>query len=67
MSVTADVLKTLRDVIVMNEKVTQLSGVTARLQARQDDHNNRIVRLETIIELAAGRGPAAGTRRLPLE
>ena len=62
MSLTGDALKTLRDVVLMNEKITRLSASTERLEHEQRNLADRLIRLETIIDLAR---EATGRRALP--
>ncbi len=64
MSVGDRILSTLRDVLLMNEKVTQLTARTDQLQQRVADHGERLVRLETIVEMAGGRRTPPGPPQL---
>ena len=59
MSLTTDALKALRDMVLINEKVTRLTAATERLDQEQRHVVERLVRLETIIDLAreAARRP----------
>ncbi len=52
MSLTSDALRALRDMVLINEKITRLSVVTERLDQEQRRVVERLVRLETIIDLA---------------
>ena len=62
MSLTSDALKALRDMVLINEKITRLSAATERLDQEQRRLSERLVRLETIIDLAR---EAARQPRLP--
>lgn len=64
MSVGDRILSTLRDVLLMNEKVTQLTTRTDQLQEKVADHGERLVRLETIVEMAGGRRAPPGLPQL---
>lgn len=55
MSIADRILSTLREVILINEKVTQLTNRTDQMQGKVADHGDRLVRIETIIEMAGGR------------
>ena len=62
MSLTTDALKALRDVVLMNEKIGRLTAATERLEHDQRNMADRLIRLETIIDLAR---EAAQRRALP--
>ncbi|MFC6842354.1 hypothetical protein [Xanthomonas theicola] len=52
MTSLTDVMKALREVIVMNERVTTLAGLVDKLAAESIETRERLVRVETILELA---------------
>lgn len=54
MSATERILAGLRNVVLMNEKVQQLTADTEGFQAQLVDHERRLIRVETIIEMAGG-------------
>ncbi|PPU86329.1 hypothetical protein XpopCFBP1817_19470 [Xanthomonas populi] len=61
MTTLTDVMKALREVIVMNERVTVLAGTVEKLAAESIETRERLVRVETIIDVAfktrgSGRG-----------
>lgn len=60
MTTLTDVMKALREVIVMNERVTNLAGAVEKLAAESIETRERLVRVETVLELAfktkGGRG-----------
>jgi len=52
MSTLADVMKALREVIVMNERVVGLADAVQKLAAESVETRERLVRVETILDLA---------------
>lgn len=62
MSTLNDVLKAVRDVVVMNERVTALAQRLDRLEASHSEVNDRVIRIETFLELVR---PAITRRVLP--
>ncbi len=55
MSVTDRILSALTTVIRMNDKVEEMAGLMKEQQRRIDDLNARMIRLETVLELALNR------------
>ena len=64
MSVTDRILSALTTVIWMNDKVEAMAGLMKEQQRRLDDLNARVIRLETMLEIALSHHPAFGTRLL---
>lgn len=62
MSTLNDVLRAVRDVVVMNERVTALAQRLDRLEASHSELSDRIIRIETFIEIVR---PAITRRALP--
>ena len=50
MSIVNEVLGSMRDVLLMADKVDRAGMVLSELSRELRDHDNRLVRLETIIE-----------------
>ena len=61
MSVTDRILSALTTVIRMNDKVEEMAGLMKEQQRRLDDLQGRVIRLETVLEMALNRssGPVA--------
>ena len=57
MSVTDRILSALTTVIRMNDKVEAMAGLMKEQHRRIDDLNGRIIRLETVLEIALNRAP----------
>ena len=55
MSVTDRILSALTIVIRMNDKVEEIAGLMKEQQRRIDDLQGRVIRLETVVELALHR------------
>lgn len=62
MSVTDRILTALATVIRMNDKVEEMAGLMKEQQRRLDDLNGRVIRLETVLELALNRSSGAPVR-----
>jgi hypothetical protein len=64
MSVTDRILSALTTVIRMNDKVEEMVGLMKEQQRRLDDLNGRVIRLETMLEIAlnshGGGSPSLG-------
>ena len=67
MSVTDRILSALTTVIRMNDKVEEMAALMRQQQQRIDDLNGRVIRLETVLELALSQNltTATGTPQLP--
>lgn len=48
----------------MNDKVEEMAGLMKEQQRRIDDLNARVIRLETVLELALNRPSGSGRRWL---
>lgn len=46
-----DIINTLKDILMLKEKVSTLSEVTREVLKKLDNHNERIIRLETKFEI----------------
>lgn len=62
MSAVGDVLTTLKSVVLLDFRVSELTRRIEALEARESDTRDRIMRLETYIQIASGGSPS--TRRL---
>ncbi|MCP9859766.1 MULTISPECIES: hypothetical protein [unclassified Cyanobium] len=62
MSVTDRILSALTTVIRMNDKVEDMAGLMKEQQRRIDDLNGRMIRLETVLEMALSRTSFQGHR-----
>ena len=62
MSLVGDAVSAMRDVVLLADKVDRLGGVLEELSREIRDHDRRLVRLETMVEMSR-----AGSRRLPDE
>lgn len=59
MSWLTDLSGNLKKIILMQDKVDRLGTEVRELRADVVDHGNRLIRIETMIELAQGRPPAS--------
>jgi galactokinase len=64
MSMMDRVLSALTTVIRMNDKVEEMAGLMKEQQRRIDDLNARVIRLETVLELALNRPSGTSARLL---
>lgn len=62
MSAWSDLRDSIRKIILMQDKLDRLAGGVAGVTDQVIDHERRLIRIETMIEMAQGR--AAGPRRL---
>ena len=60
MSVTDRILSALTTVIRMNDKVEEMASLMKEQQRRLDDLHGRVIRLETVLELALHRTTGSG-------
>lgn len=58
MSAWGDLKKSIRKIVLMEEKLNQLSAGLASMSERMMDHEKRLIRIETMIEYWPS--PAAG-------
>lgn len=64
MSMMDRILSALTTVIRMNDKVEEMAGLMKEQQRRIDDLNARVIRLETVLELALHRPSGTSARLL---
>ena len=62
MSAVNEILKAVRDVVIMNERVTTLSRQVEKLAADHSDLRERVIRIEAFIDMVR---PAVSRRELP--
>ncbi|HUY01982.1 MAG TPA: hypothetical protein VMV33_01745 [Rhodocyclaceae bacterium] len=62
MTTLGDVLKGIRETIVLNDRVEQLTKKVDQMEVRERDHAERLVRLETFVDFVR---PAITRRALP--
>ena len=67
MSLLSDVMRYGTDVVLLNERVERLTKEYAAATARLEDHERRLVRIETLFEflMKPPGGAAAPPRALP--
>lgn len=63
MSAWDDLKKSIRKIVLMEEKLNQLSDGLSSMSQQMMDHEKRLIRIETMIELAQPRG-RSGPKRL---
>ncbi len=56
MSIIKDAIASMKEVILISEKVERVGGVLSELSKEVRDHNDRLVRIETIIEMGIKTG-----------
>ena len=56
MSVWDDLKGSLRKIILMEARIDQLAGAVDKLSDQALDHEKRLIRIETMIEIAQSRG-----------
>lgn len=54
MSALDKVLEALRDAVIVNERIAQLSKAVEKLSADQESLRDRVIRIEALIEYARG-------------
>jgi hypothetical protein len=59
MSVLSEILRYGKEVVLLTERVDQLLQDRKRMMSKLEDHEHRLVRIETIMEFASRQ------RRLP--
>ncbi len=66
MSIWSDIRDSVRQIILMESRIDQLCASIDRLSYQGMDHERRLIRIETMIEMAQGtpdgtppRGPSA--------
>ena len=55
MSVWSDLKDGIRQIILLESRIDQLNGAVDRLADQGLDHEKRLIRIETMIEVAQGR------------
>lgn len=63
MSAIKDAIGAMRDVLLLTERVEQTGKVLSELARELREHDRRLVRLETLVEMARH----TGGKRLPRE
>ena len=52
MGTLKDVMSAMKEVLVLTEKVTQAGKVLSEISYELRDHDRRLIRLETMVEIA---------------
>jgi hypothetical protein len=55
MSLLSDVIKYGKDIVLLGERVEMLTAARKEMTARLEDHERRLIRIETLIELSQAR------------
>ena len=55
MSLIAEVIKYGKDIILLGERVDSLMAARKETTARLEDHERRLIRIETLIEISQSR------------
>ncbi len=55
MSAIKEVLSAMKEVLLLTEKVTRTGEVLSEMASELRDHDRRLVRLETMVELGRSR------------
>ena len=55
MSVWSDLKDGIRQIILLESRIDQLNGAVDRLAGQSLDHEKRLIRIDTMIEVAQGR------------
>ncbi|MBV8530873.1 MAG: hypothetical protein JO104_06115 [Candidatus Eremiobacteraeota bacterium] len=63
MSLKTDVLKALKDVITMNERIARLERESDKQDTNLLDVRDRVTRVEVFLELLRGAAPRRGSGR----
>ena len=64
MSIIKDAIASMKEVILISEKVERVGDVLSELSKEVRNHNDRLVRLETIIEIGTKTAlPSALTKK----
>ncbi|MGD8845725.1 MAG: hypothetical protein PVJ84_08990 [Desulfobacteraceae bacterium] len=55
MSTLKDVMSAMKEVMLLTDKVDRAGSVLSEMAVELRDHDRRLVRLETIVEIAKGQ------------
>jgi hypothetical protein len=55
MSLIAEVIKYGKDIVLLGERVDALMAGRKEMSARLEDHERRLIRIETLIEISRAR------------
>jgi ASC-1-like (ASCH) protein len=55
MSLLSDVIKYGKDIVLLGERVEALTAGRKEMTIRLEDHERRLIRIETLIELSQAR------------
>lgn len=55
MSLLSDVIKYGKDIVLLGERVEMLTVARKEMTTRLEDHERRLIRIETLIELSQSR------------
>jgi len=65
MGMFKDAMLAVKAALLLTEKVDQTGAALSELVKELRDHDRRLVRLETIVEIAQGQGPGPASRQIP--
>jgi hypothetical protein len=55
MSLLSDVIKYGKDIVLLGERMESLTAARKEMTSRLEDHERRLIRIETLIELSQSR------------
>ncbi len=55
MSTLKDVMSAIKDVLLLTDKVDRAGAVLSEISSELRDHDRRLIRLETMVEIAKSR------------
>ena len=60
MSVVKDAVAAMKEVLILTEKIDQAGKTLSEVSKELRDHDRRLVRLETYVEIGQGQGRLPG-------
>lgn len=64
--ISEKIFEVMRTGILLNEKVTSLTSKVDRMDSDMRKMNERLIRMETIVDMATMRSPSSETKRTQL-
>ena len=65
MSTLKDVISAMKEVLLLTEKVDRAGAALSEISSELREHDRRLIRLETIVEIAKNQSPHSSSKFPP--
>ena len=67
MSTLKDVMSTMKEVLLLTDKVNRAGAALSEISSELREHDRRLIRIETIVEIAKNQPPHSSSKIPPIK